>query len=324
GGVDTAEYTRALYAPHPILSGLISKRGLITAIALFNLVDLAILVALVTARGWTVAAFALAGLFVSVFYVAPPLRLKHHGLGEPGVFLVWGPLMIGGTYYVTAGTVPGWLWLATIPYAITVTTVLIGKHVDKYDQDRARGIHTLPVLLGKAASLRLNQALMLAFYPVVLALVACGWVGAGVLLVAAAIPRLVKVLRAYSEPKPAAPPPGYRLWPLWYVSIAFYHNRLAGGLFVLGLLVNVALRRGLVAGSTLLTGPGAGGYVGSHACPLARHHHHRHRPGLRSRSDVHGERPRRPGRRRPGRRALRRRCGHPRRPVHAARRGAGG
>src|SRR6266852_6918160 len=43
GGVDTAEYTRALYAPHPILSGLISTRGLVAAIAALNLVDLAIL-----------------------------------------------------------------------------------------------------------------------------------------------------------------------------------------------------------------------------------------------------------------------------------------
>src|ERR1051326_5677416 len=238
GGVDTAEYTRALYAPHPILSGLISKRGLVAAIAACNLADLAILLALVAARGWPVAAFALAGLFVSVFYVAPPLRLKHHGLGEPGVFLVWGPLMIGGTYYVTGGAVPGWVWLATVPYAITVTTVLIGKHVDKYEQDRAREIHTLPVLFGREASLRLNQVLLVAFSPIVLALVVSGSVGVGVLVVAAALPRLVQVLKAYSQPKPAAPPPGYRLWPLWYVSIAFYHNKLAGGLFVLGLAVN--------------------------------------------------------------------------------------
>ena len=242
GGVDTPEYTRALYAPHPILSGLISKRGLVAAIAACNLVDLAILTALVAARGWPVAAFALAGLFVSVFYVAPPLRLKHHGLGEPGVFLVWGPLMIGGTYYVTAGALPAWVWLATVPYAITVTTVLIGKHADKYEQDRARGIHTLPVLLGRQAALRLNQALMIAFYPIVVALVVSGSVGFGVLLVAGALPRLVQVLRAYSQPRPAAPPPGYRLWPLWYVSLAFYHNKLAGGLFVIGLAANALLR----------------------------------------------------------------------------------
>jgi 1,4-dihydroxy-2-naphthoate octaprenyltransferase len=238
GGVDTAEYTRALYAPHPLLSGLISKRGLIATIAAFNLVDLVILMVLVAARGWPVAAFALAGLFISVFYVAPPLKLKHHGLGEPGVFVVWGPLMVGGTYYVTAGTMPGWVWVASIPYAIAVTTVLIGKHVDKFEQDGARGIHTLPVILGKAFSLRLNQVLMVAFYAITLALVVSGKIGIGVLIVAAAIPRLIQVLKAYSQPKPAAPPAGYRLWPLWFVSLAFYHNRLAGGLFVLGLLVN--------------------------------------------------------------------------------------
>jgi len=241
GGVDTAEYTRALYAPHPLLSGLISKRGLVAAIAAFNLADLAILLALVAARGSAVAAFALAGLFVSVFYVAPPLRLKHHGLGEPGVFVVWGPLMIGGTYFVTAGTLPAWVWLASVPYALAVTTVLIGKHIDKYEQDRARGIHTLPVMLGKDVSLRLNQVLMATFYAAVVALVAGRFLGIGVLVVAAALPRLVQVLQAYSRPKPAAPPPGYRVWPLWYVSLAFHHNKLAGGLFVLGLAANVVL-----------------------------------------------------------------------------------
>lgn len=239
GGVDTSEYTRALYAPHPLLSGLISKRGLLAAIAAVNLADLAILVALAAARGWPVVTFALAGLFVSVFYVAPPLKLKHHGLGEPGVFLVWGPLMIGGTYWVTAGTLPAWVWVATLPYAISVTTVLIGKHVDKFEQDSARGIRTLPVILGKQASLRLNQVLMIAFYPIVLGLVALGYLGPGVLLVLLALPRLVRVLRAYSEPKPAAPPPDFRIWPLWYVALAFYHNKLAGGLFVLGLVVNL-------------------------------------------------------------------------------------
>ena len=120
--------------------------------------------------------------------------------------------------------------------------MLIGKHVDKYEQDRARGIHTLPVLLGEQASLRLNQLLMIAFYGIVLTLVVGGAVGWGVLVVAAALPRLTKVLRAYSQPKPAAPPPGYRMWPLWYVSLALYHNRLAGSLFVLGLALDAALR----------------------------------------------------------------------------------
>jgi len=241
GGVDTENYTRTQYAPHPLFSNLISKEGLIAAILACNLADLAIGLWLVAARGWTVAAFALAGLFISVFYVAPPLKLKHRGLGEPGVFVVWGPLMIGGTYFVTAGTLPSWIWLASVPYALVVTTVLIGKHVDKYEQDGSRGIRTLPVILGREVSLTLNQILMVAFYAIVALLVWRGVLGPGVLLVAFAIPRLLTVLRAYGQPKPAGPPPGYRLWPLWYVSLAFYHNRLAGGLFVLGLALNVLL-----------------------------------------------------------------------------------
>src|SRR5437764_361280 len=120
-------------------------------------------------RAWPVAAFALAGLFISVFYVAPPLKLKHHGLGEPGVFLVWGPLMTGGTYFVTAGSIPGWVWLASLPYALSVTTVLIGKHIDKYEEDGARGIDTLAGLLGEDVAVRLRQARMVGFYAAVAA-----------------------------------------------------------------------------------------------------------------------------------------------------------
>src|SRR5690349_8511215 len=77
GGVDTEGYTRTLYAPHPLFSGLISKNGLRATIVATNVLDLAILVVLAQVRGWPIVAFALAGLFISVFYVAPPLKLKH-------------------------------------------------------------------------------------------------------------------------------------------------------------------------------------------------------------------------------------------------------
>ena len=42
GGVDTDEYVRALYAPHPILSGWVTKAGLRKAILLATLVALAV------------------------------------------------------------------------------------------------------------------------------------------------------------------------------------------------------------------------------------------------------------------------------------------
>lgn len=243
GGVDTAEYARAQYAPHPVLGGLITEGGLRRAILAANLADGLILVLLLLRSGWPVLVFAGLGLFLSVFYVAPPLRLKHRGLGEASVFLVWGPLMIGGTYYVTAGHLPPpGVWLACVPYALVVTTVLIGKHIDKLAADREKGIRTLPVILGEAPSLWLTMALMVAFYPVVLALVLARVTGPWVLLVALALPRLVRVLAVYRRPRPEQPPENFPVWPLWYVAAAFYHNKRAGMLFVLGLLVNQVMR----------------------------------------------------------------------------------
>src|SRR6201996_9469695 len=102
-GPDSKSYPRALYAPHPVLSGLVSRRVLVTAILGVNVADLVILVVLTWARGWPVAAFAVAGFVLSVAYTAPPLRLKKRGLGEPDVLVVWGPLMVCGTYYSAVG-----------------------------------------------------------------------------------------------------------------------------------------------------------------------------------------------------------------------------
>jgi 1,4-dihydroxy-2-naphthoate polyprenyltransferase len=237
-GVDSAEYVRGQYAPHPILSGLVSKQGLLVAIAVANLVDLAVLVHLISARGWPVGAFALVGLFISVFYVAPPIQFKHRGFGEPGVFLVWGPLMIGGTYYATTGILPSWVIAASLPYAILVTAVLFGKHLDKLEADSERGIHTLPVILGADRARWTTQMLFVAFYALVLILVLTGTLGVWCLAVFATTPRLVKVWKVFDEPRPQAAPDGYPIWPLWYVAWAFVFTRLNGAIFVLGLVAN--------------------------------------------------------------------------------------
>src|SRR4029077_20649864 len=50
-GLDSEEYPRGLYAPHPVLSGMISRKGLALASVVVNLADLAILVVLTAARG---------------------------------------------------------------------------------------------------------------------------------------------------------------------------------------------------------------------------------------------------------------------------------
>lgn len=233
--IDTQNYPRALYAPHPILSGLISKRGLVTASLVVNLMSLAVLITLTIERGWAIAVFALAGFVLSAGYAAPPLRLKKRGLGEPTVLVVWGPLMVGGTYYAATGHIPAKILLASIPFALLSTTVLMGKHIDKLPWDAPKNVGTLPVLLGERTARGITLGMMVGFYVSLVALVAFRALPIFSLLALLAIPRLVEVWKAYVKPKPPEPPKGYPVWPLWYAPVAFVHSRRAGALLLVGL-----------------------------------------------------------------------------------------
>src|SRR5437764_2166124 len=163
-GLDTGDYPRALYAPHPILSGMISRSGLARSAAAVTLGGLAIMIVLTIARGPVVLAFGLAGVALNVAYTAPPLRLKKRGLGELDVLLVWGPLMIAGTYYAATGTLPWQVWPASLPYGLLCTAVLMGKHIDKLPLDAAAGVRTLPVILGERRARKATELLMIGFY----------------------------------------------------------------------------------------------------------------------------------------------------------------
>jgi 1,4-dihydroxy-2-naphthoate octaprenyltransferase len=240
-GADSDSYPRALYAPHPVLSGTISRRGLLTAAIACNAADLAILVVLVVFRGWPMIVFALSGFLLSVAYTAPPVRLKKHGLGEPTVLVVWGPLMVGGAYYAATGHFPFGILVASLSYALLCTAVLMGKHIDKIAWDAPDGTHTLPVLLGESKARALTQGMMVSFYVLVVLLVGTGTLPIAALIVLLALPKLAKVWGPFSQPKPAEPPENFPIWPLWFAALAFVHTRRAGGLLVLGLIVGVIL-----------------------------------------------------------------------------------
>lgn len=167
-------------------------------------------------------------------------------MGEIAVLLVWGPLMIGGGYYVLAHT---WDWnviWASIPYYFGVTTVIFGKHIDKIEVDKAKKIYTLPVLLGETLSRYAVVAMMILPYLLVLAMIALKYFTPVLLVVLLAIPTLRETLPHLFKPRPQTRPEwfpdGQGGWPLFFAPLAFRNNRAFGGLFMLGLLADVLLR----------------------------------------------------------------------------------
>ena len=240
-GVDGDNYYRAQYGPHTLAHGLLTRRQLMAYIAVTGLLALVIGLYLVSLRGLPALVLLALGAFFVLFYTWP---LKYIGLGEVAVLVVWGPLMIGGGYYIVTGA---WDWnvtLAGLPYAIGAASIIFGKHIDKIVGDQAKHIHTLPVILGERLARAAVVAMFALQYLVVIYLVLTRFFSPVLLIVLLALPMLRTAVRAYRQPKPAAPPPDYPAqgWPLWFVGFSFIHNRRFGLLFMLGLIGDVVLR----------------------------------------------------------------------------------
>ena len=239
-GVDKGNYFRTQYGPQVIEQGLMTRKELLGYAAVTGAIALAAGLYLVAMRGPLTLLFLGLGAIFVFFYTWP---LKYIGLGEVAVLLVWGPLMIGGGYFVISGQ---WDWnvvLAGLPYAIGTTTVIYGKHIDKLEADKAKHIRTLPVLIGEKTARLSVQVMFVLMYALVIGLVLTGYFSPVMLVVLLALFSLPGVWKRYSKPRPSAPPENEKEgWPLWFVAAAFVHNRRYGLLFLLGLILNVVVK----------------------------------------------------------------------------------
>ena len=241
-GVDEGNYFRTQYGPQTVQAGFLSVRALIAYAAVTGGLALLMGVWLVITRGEGVLWLLAAGAFFVLFYTWP---LKYIGLGEPAVLAVWGPLMVGGTYYVVTGQWSSDVAWASVAYALGPTAVLFGKHIDKLDLDEAKGIRTLPVILGERRSRHAVIGMLFLQYLVVGGLVLTGYFQWPMLLCFLALPSIGKVREVYAQPRPAEEPEELPsgVWPLYFVAAVFWYNRRFGLLFVAGLLGDLFLSR---------------------------------------------------------------------------------
>jgi 1,4-dihydroxy-2-naphthoate octaprenyltransferase len=240
-GIDHNNYYRSLYGPHPLEHGFLSKKAFMNYIYVSGAVALVLGLLITWKVGLPTLWLVGAGLFFLLFYTWP---LKYFGLGELSVIIVWGPLMIGGTYFVVSGGHwDNWVALVSLVYALGPTTVLLGKHTDKLLEDKVKGVRTLPVILGEKPTRYLTLSFWLMQYGLVLYLVLTHQLGYAMLLVFITVPDFVKMVKVFSKPRPSEPPAGYdqSAWPLYLVAHAFEFNRKFGLWFILGLIIEIVI-----------------------------------------------------------------------------------
>lgn len=241
-GLDQGNYFRTQYGVHPLQQKFWDKS---TQIRWFIVSGFLATLAGIWALFYTDFSPITIGLFAfgAVVLLAYTYPFKYWGLGELMIFLIWGPIMIAGVYFVLSGQ---WNWnvvLAGVPYGLGVVSINMAKHIDKLEDDKSRGVGTFPVRVGEAFARRVDQFAIVMIYAVIAYLVFVPRYFTPVLLITfIAIKDAWKLLKVLNDPKPDEAPEGWPGWPTWFSAFAFLHNRNFGGLLVLSLIIDALLR----------------------------------------------------------------------------------
>jgi 1,4-dihydroxy-2-naphthoate octaprenyltransferase len=244
-GVDEDYYFRTAYGVHPLVQKFWTKKQQLTWFAISGLMAIlaGVYALFYTDFSPTILLLFIFGALILLFYTWP---LKYLGLGELLIFLIWGPVMVGGVYLVLSKGLVDKAWLAALAgtaFGLSVVSINIGKHIDKSEADRAKKVGTLPVRIGEKASRYLNIVVMILIYLVILYLVFIPrYFTPVMLIILLASKRLILAIRVHMQPKPQEPPEDFEHWPTWFAAFGFYHNRALGGLLILGLILDALLR----------------------------------------------------------------------------------
>jgi len=179
--------------------GLMSLRTITLLSAGFYAAGIAIGVVLAATRGWDLLWLGVAGVLLSLFYTAPPLRLVHRGLGEVVVALGFGPIMTLGAYFVQAQEYDLEPLLASLPVGILIALVLYVNEVPDRPADEAAGKRTLPVRLSKGTIVNAYAAAVGLAFAMIVVFALVGWIVRPALIAVLAAPLAVPVYRALKE-----------------------------------------------------------------------------------------------------------------------------
>jgi 1,4-dihydroxy-2-naphthoate octaprenyltransferase len=94
-------------------------------------------------------AVGLASILCGAAYTGGPWPLGYHGLGDVLVFLFFGLVAVGVTYFVQAGRLSAHALLAGVPMGLLAANILLVNNYRDADTDAAAGKRTLVVRFGR-------------------------------------------------------------------------------------------------------------------------------------------------------------------------------
>lgn len=186
-----------------VASGWVTPAAMRGAMAATFAVALGVGLGLIPYGGWGLLPLGVLCILCGVAYTGGPYPLGYHGLGDVFVFLFFGLVAVGATYWVQARTLTPEVLLAAAAIGGLAANLLVANNYRDRETDAVAGKRTLVVRLGeRAGRIQYGAAVLLSgAVPVVLAL---RGLGAWSLLALGAFPLGVACWR---QLRPTATPP---------------------------------------------------------------------------------------------------------------------
>ncbi len=184
-------------------AGLVTPRQMKVATALVFLLAVLVGSYLVMRGGLPVVVIGVASILCGIFYTAGPRPLGYLGLGDVFVLLFFGPMAVGGTYYVVTLDINAVVLIAGLPPGMLSTAILAVNNLRDLDTDARTGKRTLAVRLGRRFA-RGEYIFLLVGAALLPALLGLGGghplAALTLLILVPAVPTMRKVLRESSGP----------------------------------------------------------------------------------------------------------------------------
>jgi len=164
-GADTVEHAD----DRTLVDRMLRPRDVLLLTGLFFLAGLAIGAYLASQAGWELLALGAAGLFLGLFYTADPLGYKYRALGDLGIFISFGPLLVLGSYFVQTEKLDLLPLLFSLPLGLLIVAIVHANNYRDAQADRRAGARTLAQVLGERGSRYAYYFLVLTPYAFVIA-----------------------------------------------------------------------------------------------------------------------------------------------------------
>ena len=195
-GTDTEERLGPLRVTQ---AGLVTPGQMKAATAIVFGLAFLVGVYLVYRAGWPVVGIGVTSILFGILYTGGPYPLGYNGLGDIFVLIFFGPVAVGGTYYVQSLAITWPVIVAGVGPGLLSVAILVVNNLRDLDNDKAGGKRTLAVRFGRRFTIAqyLTCLVGATLVPVVLTvwLSSYYWSLVAVLMLLPAIPALRSVVR---------------------------------------------------------------------------------------------------------------------------------